>query len=55
MSLSNIFASFKKIFPVSSHLFPIISFMVTVSPLKRALYVEPNESRRSSSSWIIHH
>ena len=55
MSLSNIFASFKICFPDSSHLFPIICIMVTVSHLKRALYVDPNEPWRSSSSLMIHH
>ena len=29
--------------------------MVTVSPLKRALDVDPNEPRRNSSSLMIHH
>ena len=44
------FCLFQKIFPISSHLFPIISFMVTVSPLKPALTVDPNEPRPSCSS-----
>ena len=37
------FCLFQKIFPVSSYLFPIISFMVTVSLLKRAWTVDSTE------------
>ena len=37
LRLFYIFASFKNIFPISSHLFRLNSFMATVSPLKRAL------------------
>ena len=37
------FCIFQKIFPVSSYLFPIISFMVTVSLLKRAWTVDSTE------------
>ena len=37
LRLFYIFASFKNVFPISSHLFRLNSFMSTVSPLKRAL------------------
>ena len=51
MRLSNFFCLFQKLFPVSSHFFPIISFMVTVSPLKRALTVDTKEPRPIFSSF----
>ena len=49
------FCLFQKFFPISSHLFPIISFMATVSSLKRALSVGPNEPRPGSSYLMILH
>ena len=49
LSLSNIFDSFKIFSPVLSYLLWINFFMATVSPLKGALYVDPNEPRPSSS------
>ena len=43
------FCFFQNFFPVSSHLLQINSFMATMSPLKRALFVDSNEPRPSSS------
>ena len=49
------FCLFQFLFPASSYLFPKISFIETVSELKRVLSVGPNKPRLSSSSFMFHH